>query len=146
MSSYSTKPCCLNMAFWLWQHILIYDVKKAGAQRESQSLFCINVESITITGTHNWHVRSLTKTRIIIVARRTTESNNTWYPGDSKMNSSNEIVDGWVDIWGAVKEERWKKGKGLRTYTWRAALSRGTIYWPATDVTFCFFVLLGKWL
>lgn len=108
------SPCCLNTGFWLWEHIRIYDVKTA-AFRESQSLFCMNVESITITGSHNWHVRSLTKAHIIIVAWRTTESNNTWYPGDSKMNSSNEIGDKSVDIWGAVREVRWMKRKGLHS-------------------------------
>lgn len=105
---YSAKACRLSTGSWLWKHVLIYDVRKVTARVESQSLFCMNVEPITITGTHNWQLRSLTKTHIIIVAWGTTESSNTWCPRDSKMNSSNEIVDESVDIWGAVKREIWR--------------------------------------
>lgn len=41
-----------------------------GLSGESQSLFRGNADSITITGTHNWHVRSLSKTTIIISCMR----------------------------------------------------------------------------
>ncbi len=39
-------------------------------------------------------------------------------PRDSKMNSSNEIVDEWVDIWGTVKEKRWREGRGTQHAVW----------------------------
>lgn len=115
--------------------------RKARAWRESQSFFCMTLESITITGTHDWHVRSLTKTHIIIVAWRTTESNNTWYHRDSKINSSSEIVDECVNIWGAVREERWKKSKGLDTRTIHGVQCRAEeqIYRSAIYVTITFF-------
>lgn len=34
------------------------------------------------------------------------------------MNSTNEIVDERVDIWGAIKEEGWNEGRGLCTFMW----------------------------
>lgn len=47
----------------LWKQTLTHDVKKAEAHVvEGPSPSCMDVESITISDTHNWNVRRLTKT------------------------------------------------------------------------------------